>query len=58
MEQPSTGRADGGKRHGVVFVSFVRIIPYVVDKSDIVLTFCRMRDAVLGPCLYAGSLSF
>lgn len=58
MEQPSTERADGGKHHDIVFVSFVHIIPYVVDKSDIVLTFCRMSDAVLGPRLHVGSLSF
>ena len=58
MEQPSTERADGGKHHDVVFVSFVHIIPYVVNKLDIVLTFCRMSDAVLGLCLHVGSLSF
>lgn len=57
MEQPSTERASGGKRHSVIFVSLVHIIPYVVDKLDLVLTFCGISDAVLSPRLYVGSLS-
>lgn len=55
--QPSTERAGGGKRHNVIFVSSVHIIPYVVDKLDLVLTFCGISDAVLSPHLYVGSLS-
>lgn len=57
MEQPSTERVGGGKRHSVIFGSLVHIIPYVADKLDLVLTFCGISDAVLSLCLYVGSLT-
>lgn len=57
MEQPSAETANGGKHHSVIFAPFTYIIPYVVDKLDLVLTFCGISDTVLSPCLMVGSLS-
>ena len=58
MEQPSTESAGSRKCHGVFFVSFVPLIPNVIEKLEIVLTFCGIKEAVLGPYLYKGTLSF
>lgn len=58
MEQPSTETADGCKRHDVFFVSLVHLIPNVIDKLEIAVTFCRISEAVLGPYLHEGFLNF
>lgn len=58
MEQPGTERAGGCKCHGVFFVSFMPLIPNVAEKLEIVLTFPGRKEAVLGPYLCKGTLSF
>lgn len=37
------------KRHDVFFVSFVHLIPSVVDRVEIALAFCGISEAVPGP---------
>lgn len=57
MEQPSTERTVvASVMHDVSFVSFVHLMPNVVETVETVLTFCGISEAVLGPYLNEGTL--